>query len=72
MKKIVQLLLGLSLAVSALALWGLVRVWIPYSIVEAFAAEHQIRLWAGYLLAAGCVALALFTAYRKNYRQVRK
>jgi hypothetical protein len=83
MKKVVQFLLALSMAVTALALWGLARIWIPYSIVEAFnsgglfrtqenfAAEHQIRLWAGYFLVASCVALALLTAYRKNW-QVRK
>jgi hypothetical protein len=84
MKKIVQFLFAVSLAVSALALWGLARIWIPYSIGEAFnggglfrtqenfAAEHQIRLWAGYCSIAVCVALVLFTLYRKNYRRARR
>jgi hypothetical protein len=84
MKRAVQFLLGLSLAVSALALWGLARIWVPYSIVEAFnggglfrtqqdfAAENEIRLWAGCFSIALCVAVALFTAYWKNYRHARK
>lgn len=84
MKRLIQFLLAFSLGGSALALWGLGRVWVGYSIGEAFndagifrtpenfEAEHQIRLWGSYLLAAACVTLLLFMTYRKNYGRQRK
>jgi len=84
MKRVVQFLLVVSLTVSALALWGLVRIWIPYSIGEAFnnsglirtqenfAAERQIHLWAGYFFVGVIIALALLSMYRKSHRHERK
>jgi len=84
MKRVVQFLLVLSIAIAVLALYGLGRVWIPYSIGEAFnksgllrtpenlEAEQQIRLWAIYLFVAICVLIVLLAAYCKNYRRERK
>jgi hypothetical protein len=84
MKRVIQFLLALSVLVAAAALWELGHVWIGYSIREAFnsggifrtpqdfEAEHQIRLWVGYLLVAVCVIVTLFATYRRNYRTDRE
>ena len=83
MKRVIQFLLGLSVVLAAAALWQLGRVWIDYSIGEAFnigifrtpqnfEAEHQIRLWASYLFVAVSVTVTLLVTYRRNYRQSRR
>lgn len=80
MKRAVQLLLIVSVAVSMAALAGLVWIWIGYSIGEAFnstilktpenfEAERQLRLWAIYLAVALSVMVSLFITYRQNYRR---
>jgi len=79
MKRVIQFLLALSVLVAAAALWQLGRVWIGYSIGEAFnsggifrtpenfEAEHHIRLWASYFFVAVCVMATLLVTYRRNY-----
>jgi hypothetical protein len=80
MKRAVQLLLILSVAVSVAAVWELVWIWSVYSVGEAFnvtilktpqnfEAERQIRLWALYLLLALSVTFSLLATYRRNYRR---
>jgi ABC-type uncharacterized transport system permease subunit len=70
-KRAVQLLIVVSVAVSVAALSGLMLIFIGYSIGEAFnstflktpqnfEAEPQIRLWLIYLLVALSVTFSLF------------
>jgi hypothetical protein len=80
MKRIVQLLLFVSSATAAVGLWQFGRIWVGYSIGEAFntsglirspenfGAERGLKIWGLYVLMAVGVTLVLTVTYRRNYR----
>jgi hypothetical protein len=79
MKRILQILIVISIGVALAALAGFLLRFIGYSLSEAFnpllphpedfEAKRQSYLWGIYFLVASAVTVRLFHAYRRNYRR---
>ena len=79
MKRVLQILIVISIVVALAALAGFLLRFIGYNLSEAFnplfphpedmEAKRQSYLWGIYFLLASVVTVRLFLAYRRNYRR---
>jgi hypothetical protein len=79
MRRVLQIVMVISVGVSLVALCGFLWFWAGYGVSEAFnsllrhpedlAEKAQFRLWGIYLVVSLAVTLQLFLTYRRNYRR---
>jgi hypothetical protein len=79
MRRVLQIVIVVSIGVALAALTGFLLRFIGYSLSEAFnpllphpediEAKRQSYLWGIYFLVASLVTVRLFQAYRRNYRR---
>jgi predicted membrane-bound mannosyltransferase len=79
MKRLLQILIVISIGVALAALAGFLWRFVGYSLSEAFnplfphpedvEAKRQSYLWGICFLAASAVTFRLFQAYRQNHRR---
>jgi len=79
MRRVLQILIVISIGAALAALAGFLLRFVGYSLSEAFnplfrhpediEAKQQSYLWGVYFLVASAVTVRLFQAYRRNYRR---
>jgi hypothetical protein len=79
MRRALQIVMVISVAVSVAALCGFLWFWAGYGVSEAFnsllphpadlAEKAQFRLWGIYLVVSLAATIQLFLTYRRTYRR---